>query len=129
MPAGRSKFRDGPVRVAKLTVQVSPSPAHSVEVVRTYQLIPASIRPGAASHSKVPKGSKAAGQPLGSSATSAPSRSGWPQSVPLSSTAAVEPLPVKPLFQASVKLWLRASRTFSLRYSSKVEPRGGGAWA
>jgi hypothetical protein len=127
VPGGFGRFREGPVLVANCTWQVSPALVQVAAVVRTYQLRPWLICEGAASHWRVPKGSKAAGQPLASVATLAPMRSGCDQSVPLSNTATVVPSPVIPAFHASVKLWVLASSTFSFLNWSKLEPRGGGA--
>jgi hypothetical protein len=128
VPGGFGRLRDGPVLVASRTEQPAPLPPQAAAVVRTYQLRPWSICSGASSHCTVPKGSKAAGQPLAAAATLAPIRSGWDQSVPPSNTAAVVPSPAKPARHAWVKLWVLASSTFSLLNCSKVEPRGGGAW-
>src|SRR4051812_48277502 len=97
---GALKLRDGPVRVPNVTEQ-SPLPAAQVTAdVGVYQDRPPLIWLGAASHWRVPNGSKALGQPFQPESTKsvsvAPdhvchvfSRSGWPKSVPPSSTPTV----------------------------------------
>src|SRR5262245_37607224 len=135
---GAGKLRDGPTRVANETAQ-SPAPAGQVTAdVGVYQDRPPLIWLCAASHWSVPNGSNAFGQPFQPSSVKAPSvapdhvchvlsRSGWPKSVPPSSTPTVTPSPAKPAFQASVKLCVLASITSSLRSCSKFEPFGAGA--
>ena len=64
VPGGALKLRDGPVLVAKSTQQVAAADAQVAAVVLVYQDRPWSICSGAASHCRVPYGSKAFGQPF-----------------------------------------------------------------
>jgi hypothetical protein len=103
VPAGRLKLRDGPVRVANETVHVLPPPEHEAAVVGVYQERPWATWLGASATWMVPNGSNAFGQPFqpGSPPKSCalvhvfhvPIRSGWPKSVPPSSTPTVVPSP------------------------------------
>src|SRR4051812_26897355 len=133
-------FRDGPVRVAKDAEHFAflplslPTGVQSAADVRLYQVRPWLTRLGAWSRASVSYGSNAFGQPTQpASEASEPhvchvlSRSGWPKSVPPSSTAACTPAPVKPAFHAPVKLWVFASSAFSRFSASKLDGFSGGA--
>src|SRR5262245_2249286 len=138
VPLGRLKLREGPVRVAKVTRQLLPWRSHCFAWVGVYHDSPWSTRSGAMSHTSVLNGSNALGQPFQPSSAVAPSvapdhvchvprRSGWPKSVPPSSTPTVEPSPAYPARHALAKSWVRASMTPSFFSSSKCERARSGA--